>query len=348
MRHLNRSIAALAGLVFALLFTCSPARADVRDAAGFFSTDAVAKANELIGQVRQKHGKDVIVETVSSLPDAPADAAAREKYFQDETSRRGKAAGIKGLYILISRNPSSLYAGVDPDTQAKLFTLEDRGRLKELLIQRFKAKDFDGGLLSGMRMVDETMAAHASGRSTAAPAGAAPPRSSGSGAGSSGSTGSGTSKAPAPVAKPRTMGLMGWVCLGAGVLIVLAIVRGFMRRRQMPPGGYGMQQPGYGQPGYGQPGYPPQQQGGGFGRGILGGLLGGVAGGYLYDQMRGQGNEAQAAPPPPADPSSSSLGAPDSTSGFGDFGDSGGGGGDFGGGGGDFGGGDSGGGGGDF
>jgi uncharacterized protein len=344
MTHLNRYAAALAGLVLAFLFTSTPARADVRDGAGFFSSDAVRQANELIGQVRQKHGKDVIVETVASLPDAPADAAAaREKYFQDETSRRGKAAGIKGLYILISRSPSSLYAGVDPDTQANLFTLQDRGRLKELLIQHFKAKDFDGGLLAGMRMVDETMAAHASGRTTAAPAGAVPPRGTGSASGSSG-----TSNYPAPTARTKSPSIMGWVCLGAGALIVIAIVRGFMRRRQMPPGGYGMQQPGYGQPGYGQPGYPPQQQGGGFGRGILGGLLGGMAGGYLYDQVRGHGNEAQAAPPPPDTSSPSSFGAPDSTSGFGDFGDSGGGGGDFGGGGGDFGGGDSGGGGGDF
>src|SRR4051794_40599261 len=189
MMHLNRLLAVLAGLVLALLAYAPAARADVRDAASFFSADGVRQADELIGQIRQRHGKDVIVETVPSLPDAPADATARERYFQDETARRGKAAGVSGLYILISRNPSSLYAGVDPATQKNLFTLEDRGRLKDLLIQRFKAKDFDGGLLAGLRMVDQTMAAHASGRATGATAGGAgamPPsnaRNTGSGTG---------------------------------------------------------------------------------------------------------------------------------------------------------------------
>src|SRR5436305_41424 len=79
----------------------------------------------------------------------------------------------------------------------------------------------------------------------------------------------------------------------AGLVIVFAIVRGIGARRGMPPSGsYG--QPGYGQPGYGAPGYPPQQ-GGGFGRGLMGGLLGGVLGGAAYDHFRG-GSNAGATP----------------------------------------------------
>jgi hypothetical protein len=359
-RHtLYRLIPFAAALALAMFLSAPVARAEIRDGAKFFSADAVREGDQLIQQIRQRHGKDVVVETVPSMPGAPADAAGRERFFQDETARRGKEAGVNGLYILISRNPSSLYAGVDPQTQQNLFTLDDRARLRDVLQQHFKAKDFDGGLLAGLRLVDETMAGHVGGKNHGA-AGAAGAGATGAGAGSASSSGSGSSSgaggtptnSPRPAGAGRGFGLGGWLCLGAAVLIGFAIFRSMMARRQMMSQGFGGQpgQPGYGQPGYGQPGYGyPPQQGGGFGRGILGGLLGGMAGGYLYDQMRGHGggNEAHAATPPPLDPNTTSVEPMDNTSGFADFDDSGGGGADFGGGG-DFGGGDPGGGGGDF
>ena len=358
MNYPNRRLppfrqASVAAITFVALWAVfvAPAPAQVKDAADYFSESAEKQASELIERIRQTHGKDVVVETVPAVPGAPAPGPAREEFFQNEVSRRGKEAGVNGVYILVSRKPESFYVGVDPATQERAFTLKDRGRVRDQLLSRFKAKDFDGGIVSALQSIDQTLAANASGGATSggdAAAGAGATAGATSGAAAEGST---PPAGPGPAPTPRTgMNITSWLCLIIGALAIFMIVRGIMSRRTMGRGGYGPHatQPGYdprtGQP-LGQPGFDPryqQQGGGGFGRGILGGLLGGMAGGYLYDQMRGQGgagNEAQAATPPPMDPNTTPLESTDTTSGFADFGSGGdAGGGDFGGG--DFGGGD--------
>lgn len=361
----NYRLGAFAAVATFLLTAAAavPARAEVRDEAEFFSARVEQQADERMQRIRQQHGKDVVVETLPALTGAPAPGKAREDFLQTEATRRGQEAGVNGLYVMISRKPSSFYIGIDPDTQKQMFTSSDRVRVREIIKERFNANDFDGGLVAALDAIDKTFAANASGTGKAGAA-AAP-------------AAGGAAAAPAPArSEPRTAtdggkrtekkgggilsmfgGLGGLLCMVIAGLAVFALVRGMARRRQMAAQGYGQPgygQPGPGQPGYGQPGYDPrypqQQQGGmmggggGMGRGILGGLLGGMAGGYLYDQMRGPGggNEAQAATPPP-DPGSTPA-EPDAGFGGGDFGggDAGGGGGDFGGG--DFGGGDFGGG----
>lgn len=367
----------IAMFLLASVAGAAPARAEVRDGADFFSDKTEQQANERMQQVRQRHGKDVVVETVPVLEGAPAGKQG-EEFLRDEATRRGKEAGVNGLYVLISRKPSWFYIGIDPETQKGAFTPADRVRVRDLVMERFTAKDFDGGLLAALDEIDKTLAGNPSGAGAAVGA-AAQQRSGETGT----PTGTGDSpRTDSPRATPTGSGsrgggffsgITGWLCLIVAGLALFTIIRGFTRRRQMAQQGYGqpgmgqpgMGQPGYGQPGYGQPGYGqpgydpryPQQQGGtmggggGMGRGILGGLLGGMAGGYLYDQMRGAGggNEAQAATPPP-DPASAPV-EPDTNldaGGGGDFGGGDFGGGDFGGGdfgGGDFGGGDFGGGG---
>jgi hypothetical protein len=194
------------------------------------------------------------------------------------------------------------------------------------MLERFKAKDFDGGLIAALEKIDQTMGANAKGASRSDAA-------------------AGTNAPVAGTDVKRTQP-RGGACGGIGTLVIVVIVgfvlfrlvRGMLSRRQTGGGMGGIPtRPGYdprtGQPidpRYGPVGNP--QQGGGFGRGMLGGLLGGVAGGYLYDKMRGPGgNEAHAAPP---DSSMTPLDDPGTTSGFADFGSDAGGGGDFGGGGG--------------
>ena len=343
------------------------AAAAVRDAGEFFSPQAEREADQLMQQIRQRHGKDVVVETVQSMPNAPAAAEARQAFYEAEVARRGQ--GTSGVYILASKQPTYFYAGVDPETQKGPFTPKDRAELRELLRQRFAAGDFDGGLLQGLRLIDERLASNAS----RTPGGAAAAAAPGAGRGATGAAESGgppadarNPGAPPPGGTPVRregggMGIMGWLCLIAGALIIFSVVRMFIARaRAGGAGGYAA--PGMGRPGYdprtGQPmgGYDPRYGprgaggmmggGGGMGRGLLGGLLGGLAGGYLYDKMSGPGgNEAQANPldpntaAGPSDPSTG-LGGGDYGAGGADFG-----GGDFGGGGGgDFGGGDFGGG----
>ncbi len=135
----------------ALFLTLAPAQADIRDEAGLFSEQSERQVAERIQRIRQQHGKDVEVETVASLPGVPAPGDAREEFMATEVARRGKEAGVNGVYILVSRNPSTFYVGVDPQLQGGAFTTRDRGRVRDLLAERFKAQDFDGGILAAMR-----------------------------------------------------------------------------------------------------------------------------------------------------------------------------------------------------
>jgi uncharacterized membrane protein YgcG len=334
------SLAAVVALI--VLLQAPPVRAEIRDGAKFFSADAVRQGDQLIREIRQRHNKDVVIETVPSLPGVPAEAAARQEFYEQEVAKRGRAAGVNGVYVLASKEPRYLYAGVDPQTQRDAFTLEDRAKLRNVMIEHFKTNDFDRGLIAGLRMIDQTMASRTSrGRGATAVESSSPTPAQQTGAAPAGGASRSGAPSGGPVARGRGFGIGGWLCLGLAAIAIFAVVRGIMRRGAAARGFPVGRPQGYGQPGYGQPGYGPQGGGGGgFGRGMLGGLLGGVLGGAAYDHLRGGHGDAQASPPP-ADPGGGAAApydpGPIDTSGGGSF-DSGSdfsGGGDFGGGGGD-------------
>ena len=84
---------------------------DVRDAAEFFSDSAERQANERIAKIKQAHGKDVIVESVPAVPDAPR--ADPQKITGPGTSRRGRRGvaerqdGAAGQPSSVSRRRTS-------------------------------------------------------------------------------------------------------------------------------------------------------------------------------------------------------------------------------------------------
>src|SRR4051812_45738198 len=66
--------------------------AGVRDEADLFGKDALNQANEIIARIKEKHQKDLRVDTVLQ---APEDAKAFDAWVLD----RAKNAGIDGVYI---------------------------------------------------------------------------------------------------------------------------------------------------------------------------------------------------------------------------------------------------------
>src|SRR5205085_10116773 len=58
----------LLALVAGWLTLPGTARADVKDEGGFFSKEAVEKANRRIAEVKEKHKKDLVIETYSEVP----------------------------------------------------------------------------------------------------------------------------------------------------------------------------------------------------------------------------------------------------------------------------------------
>src|SRR5437762_13070612 len=70
----------------------------VRDEASLFTAEAIQKATKLAAQIKEKHGKDLLVETVNEIP---ADVKNRFTWAQE----RARKAGAEGVYLVISNKP---------------------------------------------------------------------------------------------------------------------------------------------------------------------------------------------------------------------------------------------------
>lgn len=322
------------------------ALAEVKDETAMFSSSAIQQADQATRQIKQKYGKEMLVEVFAEIPAdlrSQYSADRKDQFFSQWMTRRGQELKINGVYVLICRNPSHLQVDAGRDTKQRAFTAQNVEQLKNILVNRFQNKQFDDGLLEGVNYVDKTLAANLGTSASAAAPNANPqynvqvPRNTG----------------PAPARTPTGSGMswIWWVLLiGVGIFILSRFLRNRAAGATMNPQRY----PGGNYPASGAyppgAGYPPQS--GGFGRGIMGGLLGGMAGGWLMDKFRHPNQGSNYAPPPDQ---SAGFGGPsvgdDAGQGFtggsgSDFGSSSGG--DFGGGGDSGGGGGDGGSGGDF
>lgn len=352
MRTLSRGAIGVCVLIVGTL--SARARAgELRDEGNFFSPDAQQQARQLIDRVRINSGRDVVVHTYASIPADMRSGYSETKkvnFFDQWMIRLGRETGAD-VFVLITRDPSHVQVGSSQAMRnAGGFTVADQGETAGRILNRFRQRQFDQGLLEGLEFIDRRLAQTASaGRSggaagTTAGGGSRAGGPSGSGyPPPPGSGSSGQTRTPGPaVPQVRTCGMGSMVCLLIAVVGVVLLVRGIFGRRSGYGGGYG--QPGYGQNvpppagggyGYGQPGYG--SPGGGFGRGVMGGVLGGLLGGWLFNRGAqagggafGSGPDAGPAPLPPTDPSTFDTGGGGFSSTGGDFG----GGSDLGGGGG--------------
>ena len=334
--RLNLAASALAAALLAWPLSARAATAGVHDEAGFFSPDAIAKADELIKDIKRDAQKELVIETFKSAPtdkrDEPnsADPKVKDRFFDDWAVRQAQDEQVNGIYVLICKEPPYIKPAVGNQTRRE-FSDEDRNRLGEILVDRFKKKEYDDGLLEAVRFVRSSLK-DANGRPagrTASQQGPAtwPPYQG----------------RPAGGDRPAPSGWGGWLCfglvvvavIGAGLWALSALFRGFQRG----PMGYGPGNPGYGPGayGYGPGGFMGGSGGGGGGGGflpsVLGGLFGGAAGSWAYDRFGRPAASTQQGPPPAPPPDYTPEPPPVDTSfsagGGGDFG-----GGDTGGGGG--------------
>ncbi len=308
-----RPIAALIlALIAACLFSTAAADAQVRDNAQVFSAPAIAHAQDVMRQMKQKHQHELLVETVPAIPDsmqADLQSKGKDKFYEDWAESVREKENVSGVVVLIVLNPGHLQINIGNATRKKVFTVADSDEMKPRLAEALRDKKYDEALTRTVDFVQNRMDVNDP-RPGGSAAAAAPPSSSTlpPPTGSS-DTGSGYPTNTPTIGRGGTM-IGTLLCLGIGALVLFLIVRGLFRGRQNPgyppnygggqPGpGYGQPgygQPGYGQPGYGGPGYGPQQRGGGFGSGFLGGLLGGAVGGYATDRLMhpGQGGQPTA------------------------------------------------------
>ena len=122
--------------------------AGIHDAAGFFSTETVATAEQQIAAIRTKFGKDLRVETYAHIPTDHTDQYTPEKrneFFATWAYQRAKAVGLDGVIVLICKDPAFLQVEVGEGTKQQAFTLANRDHMRDLLVTAFKQQHFDDG-----------------------------------------------------------------------------------------------------------------------------------------------------------------------------------------------------------
>ena len=141
---------------------------EIKDEAKLFSADALEKANQKIKEIYREHNKDLAIETVPGIPKDLQEKykdLGKQKFFVEWAVKRAKDEGVKGIYVLICKEPAHLQIEVDKATRKKAFTLDDRDKLVKKMLAKFGDKKddkrFDAGLLAGVDFVESTLRANA-------------------------------------------------------------------------------------------------------------------------------------------------------------------------------------------
>ncbi|MCE9499057.1 MAG: TPM domain-containing protein [Leptospira sp.] len=290
-----------------ILISALNLQSEVIDSAGMFRKDAIDTANRKISEIKNKSGKDFVLETVNEI------GSENSSEFALKKARERK---VNGVYILIAKKEKKVEVKTGSKT-SEIFGGFERQTLRSRITEEFKAKNFDQGLTSSVDYFGQVI--------------------------SSGKSSVGNFPQTRGAAARESSSSIPWMTIilfGLGGFIIFRIIKGLMNRNNnsMAPGNYN-QQPGYGQGGGMMGGGGP----GIFGT-VMAGMFGAVAGSWLYDKFSGGGglfaNDHTSHNSDSYSDSGSSWSSPDDGNNYsgdsGSWGDSGGGG--------DYGGGDSGGG----
>ena len=256
---------------------------EIRDRAGMFSPEAVKKAQSELDQIERRTRIPVVIETIDSIPGLEKSAPnnARRKAIDELAVSRMEKERDAGVYLLISRRDRVLSNVLVRSKDAARLPEHTRIAIFNDLLDHFKEKRFDEGLLGAVAHLERSLTASPGGRVN----GRVP-------------------AAPVPGGRADNVhgarfGVGSLLMIGLGIFAVLILLRALGGLFGRSSGGYsspmgmgGMPRPGmgpgpggYGQPGYGGYGAP---RGGGFFSGMLGGLGGALAGNWLYDQFSGR------------------------------------------------------------
>jgi uncharacterized membrane protein YgcG len=132
----------------------------VRDEANLLKKETVDKINELVRSLYLEFGKDVLVETYSTVSDNQAEKVKemtredRAKFFDSWAKKRCDALVIRGVYVLICKDPSFVQVEVT-ESARKLFPDKDREKLVQQLIADMSRRKFDEAVVKGVKFVAE-------------------------------------------------------------------------------------------------------------------------------------------------------------------------------------------------
>jgi uncharacterized membrane protein YgcG len=138
---------------------------EIKDEGKFFSPAAIKKANEQIREIMRKYDMDLLIETYMTAPPdqmekLKSSREERGKFFHTWAVDRAQALVVKGIYILVCKEPAHLQVEITPKLRT-IFDNRTRDRLVEILLSEFQKKHYDQGLESAINFVNERLSATA-------------------------------------------------------------------------------------------------------------------------------------------------------------------------------------------
>jgi uncharacterized membrane protein YgcG len=139
---------------------------EIRDGGKFFSADAIKKANKEIREIAKKYDRDLLVETVATIPGDQAERVKampreeRAKFFRNWATDRADLAVVHGVYILICKEPGFVEI-IITERGRQAFDNQSFAKLRDLLLQAFRDKRYDEGLQNAVDFVRDRFAATA-------------------------------------------------------------------------------------------------------------------------------------------------------------------------------------------
>lgn len=141
----------------------SPLANEIVDHGSFFSDQAKTQATSRLKNLNLRFKNDVILETFATLPPSLAANGAnlspddKKRVFSQWMQTRMTQSQKDGIHVLICKDPAHLEVAVGEQTRKKTFTLADRDKLRDLLVNRFQAKKYDEGLTEAVSLIAETV-----------------------------------------------------------------------------------------------------------------------------------------------------------------------------------------------
>jgi hypothetical protein len=163
MTHRNRwaSLATASSLL--LVAQALAVAPEIRDEGKLFSAEAIKKADEHIAEINRKYDRDLLIETFASAPAADVEKVKamepkeRDEYFTTWAKDRAQKRVVRGVYVMICKEPHILRVGV-VEPQPHKFPAGTQAAIDEALKKELKDGHFDGVLEKALKIVEDRLA----------------------------------------------------------------------------------------------------------------------------------------------------------------------------------------------
>lgn len=134
----------------------------VNDRGKFFSPEALKKANDALRELYLNDSRDLLVETYETVLAADVEKVKgmsredRQKYFKKWAETRAEQRLVRGVYILICKDPTMIYVEVTAKAR-NVIDENARNKLRDKMVEDFRAKNYDDGLANAVKFVTERL-----------------------------------------------------------------------------------------------------------------------------------------------------------------------------------------------